>query len=396
MSSPAACTIVRREHLAHARVTARSFARHHPGVPFYVGLADGPLADPAAEPFSVVELAETGVPPELAFRYEADELGYAVTPHLLARLLDRGHDRVLWFKRESLVTGSHAPVLAQLDSAAIVLTPHLLSPLAGSESGRELDVLLAGTYNLGTLGLASAPPARALLAWWQERVRTHCRHDVAHGLHFEQRWMDLVPGLFAGVRIDRDPGANLGHWSLPERRVELDGDAVRVDGAPCRLVRFSGYDLDAAPGAATRYNGRLTLATMGPAAALFARYREAVLAAGHAEASALPYAFACFDNGVAVPAVARAAHAALGDAAAAFGDPFATAPAGSFWRWLTGPDPELPGVTRLWAHAVRARADVRRAYVRPDGLDLRGLGGWAEATGRDEHGIPPGFPLLAA
>jgi hypothetical protein len=394
----AACTIIDKRQLAHARVTARSFARHNPGMPFFTGVADrvDGAFDPAHEPFETVELAELGLPVAAAmpFRLAADELAYAITPFLLEHLLDRGFDRVLFFKRESLVTGSHAPSLALLDDAAILLTPHLLTALAGEESGRELDVLLAGTFNVGFLGVAEAVATRAMLRWWQERLREHCRHDVAHGLHFEQRWVDLVPGMFDGVRIVRDPAASIGHWSLPERRVEVDGDHVLVDGRPSRLVRFSGYDLDH-PGAATRYDSRLALADAGPAAALFERYRALVLAAGHAEAAALPYAFGAFDNGVPVPATARALHAGLGAAAAAFGDPFATAGPRSFWAWLTGPDRDLAPVSRLWASVVRTRPDVLAAYATAEGLDLRGLGGWVQTTGGDEHAIPPGFPLTA-
>ena len=394
----AGCTIVDKRQLAHARVTARSFAAHDPGIPFFVGLADrvDGAFDPAGEPFETIEIDALGLPAGAAmpFRHAADELAYAITPFLLEHLLDRGFDRVLFFKRESLVTGSHEPELTLLRSRAIVLTPHLLEPLAGEESARELGVLLAGTFNLGFLGVAEAPPARAMLRWWQERLREHCRHDVAHGLHFEQRWVDLVPGMFDGVHIQRDPGANVGHWSLPERRVEVDGDGVRVDGRPCRLVRFSGYDLDD-PGAATRYDTRLRLDDMGPAAALFRRYRELVLAAGHAAAAALPYAFGRFDNGVPVPQLARSLHAGLGARAAAFGDPFATGSPASFWSWLTGPDEALAPVTRLWAHVVRSRPDVHAAYAAGGRFDLRGLGGWARNTGRDEHGIPHEIPLTA-
>jgi hypothetical protein len=392
LSVPAACTIVAKPLLAHARAIAASFARRHPDIPFYVGLtdrADG-CFDPAAEPFTVADADALGLPAAMRFRYEQQELSYAATPSLLRHVLDRGHDRVLFFKQESLVTGDHAPVLERLDRAAIVLAPHLLEPLA--DSRRELAVLLAGTYNLGFLGLADGPPARAFLDWWGERLATLCRHDVARGLHFEQRWMDFVPGMFDGVDVMREPGAVVGHWSLPERRVALDGECVTVDGTPCRLVRFSGYDLDE-PDWATRYDRRLRTGDLGDAGLLFARFRAAVLAAGHEEARGWPYAFACFDDGTPIPRAARELHAALGERGSAFGDPFA--PAGPFRRFLAEPDDELPQLTRLWAHVVRARPDVRRAYASDDGLDVDALGGWARTTGRAEHALPEDFPLLA-
>ena len=373
---------------------AASFAARHPGIPFYVGLADrvDGCFDPEFEPFTVLDADALGLPGALRLRYEQQALSYAATPHLLRAVLDRGHDRVLYFKQESLVTGDHAPVLERLERASIVLAPHLLQPL--DDSGRELGVLLAGTYNLGFLGLADRPPARAFLTWWAERLATLCRHDVAHGLHFEQRWADLVPGLFDGVEVLHEPGAVLGHWSLPERQVAVDGDAVTVDGEPCRLARFSGYDLDD-PGWATRYDRRLRTAELGPAAELFARFRAALLTAGHAEARAWPYAFATFTDGTPIPPAARELHASLGERAAAFGDPFAAG--GAFRRHLDEPDDELPQLTRLWAHVVRSRADVLRAYTAAGrGLDLDGLRGWASTTGRAEHALPDAFPLEVA
>ena len=389
----AACTVVAKPLLAHARVIAASFAAQHPGIPFYVGLADrvDGWFDPDSEPFTVLDADALGLPGALRLRYEQQALSYAATPHVLRAVLDRGHDRVLYFKQESLVTGDHAPVLERLERASILLAPHLLEPL--DDSGRELGVLLAGTYNLGFLGLADRLPARAFLAWWAERLATLCRHAVAHGLHFEQRWADLVPGLFDGAEVLHEPGAVLGHWSLPERRVAVDGDTVTVDGEPCRLVRFSGYDLDD-PGWATRYDRRLRTAALGPAAELFARFRAALLAAGHAEARAWPYAFATFTDGTPIPRAARELHAALGERAAAFGDPFAAG--GAFRRHLDQPDDELPQLTRLWAHVVRSRADVLRAYTAAGGgLDLDGLRGWASTTGRAEHALPDTFPLQA-
>jgi hypothetical protein len=210
--------------------------------------------DPAAEPFAVADADALGLGAAMRFRYEQQELSYAATPSLVRHVLDRGHDRVLFFKQESLVTAGFEPVLERLDRAAIVLAPHLLEPV--EDSARELAVVLAGTYNLGFLGVADRPPARAFLDWWGERLETLCHHDVAHGFHFEQRWIDFVPGLFDGVEVIREPGAVIGHWSLPERRVAVDGPHVTVDGGPCRLVHFSGHDLDE-PAWATRYDRRL-------------------------------------------------------------------------------------------------------------------------------------------
>jgi hypothetical protein len=57
---------------------------------------------------------------------------------------------VLFFKQESLVLARHDVTLELLDRDAIVLTPHLLDPLEGTDAKqRELGVIAAGTFNLG-------------------------------------------------------------------------------------------------------------------------------------------------------------------------------------------------------------------------------------------------------
>ena len=217
----AACTFAAKARLPSARVVARSFAEHHPGVPFFVPLADEVEGcfDPAAEPYELLGLDALDLPDLRArcFRYEREQLSYALTPTLLRCVLDRGFERVLFLKQESLVCGSLDEAVARLDDTAVLLTPHLLEPLAPE---RELTILQSGVYNLGFLAVADRPPARAFLGWWEDRLGTECRHAVEEGLHWEQRWADLAPSLFPDVGVLRDERVNVGHWNLPERSVE--------------------------------------------------------------------------------------------------------------------------------------------------------------------------------
>src|SRR4051794_29331732 len=299
----AACTIAAKARLPSARVVAVSFAEHHPGVPFFVLLADRVEGcfDPAAEPYALIGIDELALPDlrSRCFRYEREPLSYALTPTLLRDMLDRGFERVLFFKQESLVCGPLGDAVARLDRDAVLLTPHLLEPL-GAE--RELNILQSGVYNLGFLGLADRPPAREFLTWWEARLATGCRHAVEEGLHWEQRWADLAPSLFDEVGVLRDERVNVGHWNLPERSVE-----------DVRLFRFSGYEPDA-PGRATRHADRLATGALNGASEHFARYRAALLDAGWETARGWPYAFDRFADGSPVPEVARRLHDAAGHA----------------------------------------------------------------------------------
>jgi hypothetical protein len=396
MSRPVAATIAAKSWIASARVLARSFRERHPEIPFFVLLADEIEGrfDPAAEPFELVRLVDLRLPaPErFRFRHAQQELTYAATPFLLDHLLDLGFDRVLFFKQESLVVGDQGPWFDRLGERSILLTPHLLQPLAGAGAlERELAVLLSGVYNVGLLGVAATPTARRFLSWWGARAGAHGLHAVAEGQHFEQRWLDLVPAYFEGVEVVRDPGANVGHWNLPERCVELRGEAWFVDGRPLRLFRFSGYDPER-PLEVTRHSRRLTVPALGPAAAIFERYRRALDSAGWAETRHWPYAYGRFDDGVEIPQVAREVLRELGDGAARFGDPFATGGASSFRDFLEEPvdAPAEPRrrITRLWDAIYRRRPDVRQAFPDLPGADRDAFLAWTASSGLAEHGVP--------
>jgi len=352
MDKLAVATVVAKSFLSLARVLADSFRRYHPETPFFVLLSDevDGYFDPASEPFQVLRLADLDIPDLARFRfhYTRQELMYAATPYLLTYLLERGFSGAAFLKQESLVVGDLTPVLELLGRRSIVLTPHLLEPLCGKEGiERELNILQSGVYNVGFLGVSATPTARAFLTWWRERLFEHCRHEVPRGIHFEQRWLDLVPAFFDDVEVVRDPGFNVAHWNLPERKVMVGGDGVTVDGHLGRFFRFSGFDPER-PDAVTRYNDRLSMSNVGGAAEIFRRYVRLLEAAGYHETKGWPYAYGQFANGRPIGERARYLYRRLGRRADRFGDPFTTASLDNFFRWSRRRIGMLWTIKRAW------------------------------------------------
>lgn len=337
MQGVAVVTVVAKNYLSFARVLAQSFLRHHPGIPWFVALSDevDGFFDAGAEPFRLLRLDDLGIPdlPRVRFRCDRKQLAITSKPYVLSHLLDRGFESVVFLDPDILILSDLAELLLQVRHHAIVLMPHLLAPLSGPGSvERELNVLQSGVYNGGFVGISAGSTARAFLTWWQERVRVHCRHDLSNGVYYDQRWLDLAPVFFRGLHVLRDPSYNVAHWNLPERTISFTGASVTVDGRPCRFFHFSGFDPDE-PHAVTRYTPRLNLSNVGPAGELFRRYRGLLESAGYHKTKTWPYAYGCFDNGVAVPDAARQAYRQLGEGAGRFGDPFETASPDSFFHW---------------------------------------------------------------
>jgi hypothetical protein len=389
----AVATIAPSSYLPFARVLGESLRRHHPELPFFVLVPDRPpSAGEGVEHGSVLALDDLEIPdlPRFRFGYTPHQMAVAVKPYLLGRILRRGFEGVLFLDSDTLVLGDLAPLLERVARHAAVVTPHLTAPLVGADRvERELVILRAGIYNLGVLGVSAG--AGDLLAWWQQRLYRHCRCALDLGLHYDQRWFDLVPGMFADVHILRDPGYNVGHWDLPERGLDLVEGEWRVRGAPCRLFHFSGFSPDHAA-VVTRHSPRLTMAGLGPAARLFDRYARALSAAGWGAAGGASEEREQFDNGVAIPEIVRRIYLDL-SGAERFGDPFATAAAGSYFRWLLEacPSARKPArkVSRLWEAVHRQRPDLQRAFPEPLGADGAAFLAWTRRHGTVEYGIPP-------
>ena len=377
MAGIAVATIVAKNFLPFARVLARSISAHHPTVPFFAVLADRVDSRfvAADEPFETVLLDDLGIPAlqRLCFGYSRQQLTIAVKPYLLKHLLGRGFTTAIFLDADILVLNSLQPLFDETSAHAIALTPHLLEPPAtGDRYARELNILQSGVYNGGFVGVSQHESAHRFLDWWADRLETHCLHDVPRGMHYDQRWLDLVPSLFDDVHIVRDPRCNVAYWNLLERRFTLLPHGGPDDDRRCRFFHFSGFEPDH-PQNVTRYARHLTVASIGPAESLFARYADLLLAEGFFACRMWPYGYAAFDNGVSIPEAARQLYRELDAAVDQFGDPFQASGSHSYFGWLNGPAEAPPGstgsMTRLW-HAIYRRTTRFAAGV-PRGLRRR-------------------------
>jgi glycosyltransferase involved in cell wall biosynthesis len=334
----AVCTIVSKNYLAYARVLAESLRQHHPDSQFFVLLVDRVDGhfDPRAEPFCLVEIEHLPIPDvaRFCFQYNVVELNTAAKPYFLAHLFEKyGLRKVVYLDPDIMILHDLHKLSALLDEHAIVLTPHMLAPLDDQRHPNELDILKSGAYNLGFIALANQPVTHQFLHWWQQRLYTGCQANFARGLFVDQRWIDLVPGYFAGVHVLRDPGYNVAYWNLHERAVTMRDGQPFVNDGPCYFVHFSGYD-PTDPQRVSKYQERYTMADVGDAVQLFDRYGDRLLAHGFDTTRRWPYTFGSFDNGIKIPDLVRRIYLKLGDEAARFGNPFTTSGEDTFFRWL--------------------------------------------------------------
>lgn len=345
-------TICSNNYMPHAKVLAATVRRHHPGVPFFVCLADEPIEWPGLydEALTVVPARAIGVPDydSFTFRYDILELNTALKPFMFLHLMGcrsgtgagfggdardgpdgpRTFDRVVYLDPDIAVFAPLGGVLDALEGgASFVLTPHLYAPAEGDAApddpgaaragsydlGRfaaarcpEAGIMRAGAYNLGFLAAARCPEAVRVLRWWARRLRFYCVTQPEDGLFVDQKFMDLVPGFAPAARINHDPALNVAYWNLAQADLDDAGEGWTVGGVggcPLGFFHFSGFDAHR-PERLSKFTRRFQ-ADPPPLRRLLAWYAERLLAEGYGTVPSAAYAYGAFRSGTPIPAQVR-------------------------------------------------------------------------------------------
>lgn len=385
------CTIIARNYAAHARVLGESFKRAHPDGTFSVLVVDDPTGfiDSAEEPFEVLAIDEIGIddPERMAASYDVMELSTAVKPWLLRHLLKRpGVETVAYLDPDIRIFGSIEEIAHRAREHGVVLTPHFTAPLPRDEhKPSEEDILIAGTYNLGFIGLGDGETTHALLDWWSERLEHHCLNDPEQGRFVDQRWIDLAPGIWPGIDVLRDPTFNVAYWNLPTRRLEIDGEGYLVDGEPLRFFHFSGFD-PLRPGELSRHQNRIDVTHDPALSRICGEYAAELLAQGFKEVRDWPYGWDEMANGIHLDRPARSVHRNAVEAGALGDSVFTELGAARFTSYLTDSESESNGhqLVNRYAQALwDTRPDFRDIFPNIDGDKGADFVSWLRDTARD-------------
>jgi glycosyltransferase involved in cell wall biosynthesis/SAM-dependent methyltransferase len=382
------CTIIARNYLAQARVLARSFKEVHPDGNCTVLVIDDPAGyvDEAQEQFELLTIHDIGLPDaeRMAAFYDVMELSTAVKPWLLRTLLARpGYDSVSYLDPDIQVFSSLQKIEDEALRHGIVLTPHFTAPLP--RDGRrpaEEDILIAGTYNLGFIGLGAGKTADALLDWWSERLENDCVNDPANGHFVDQRWIDLAPGFWPDLFLLRETTYNIAYWNLPTRTLETDGEGYKVDGEALRFFHFSGYD-PRRPRELSKHQNRIKLTSDPALQRICDAYGALLKESGYEEAAKWPYGWESTASGLKIDRIARGIFRE-GVETGRFRDSlFEPAGARVFRDYLTEPvvGDGSAGVTRYAAALWEGRPDLRETYPDLAGQDGPGFIRWLHEFG---------------
>jgi len=221
----------------------------------------------------------------------------------------------------------------------------------------ETDILSAGVYNLGFLGLN--PDCARFLSWWSERLLREAIIDFPNMRFTDQRWMDFAPGYFDAF-ILKDETCNVAYWNGDTRPLRWTGSGMRSMAKPLCFFHFSGFNPEK-PDVLSLYqatNPRTRLSEQPALARLCGEYIEKLAAADYARWHRVEYGFDRAPGGLPITKAVRFAYRTAlraHEESEAPAPPNAFSDTARFVDWLNQPlRPETnPELTRYFSAILR-------------------------------------------
>lgn len=313
MSKNVVFTIVAQNYVGYALTLADSIKNSNPDVDFRIYFADGigpellkVLEKKDINYYNALELNPDAFL-KMAFYYEVTEYCTSIKPFIMKSLLSEGFDTVTYIDPDIYVYKDLSePVFSYLSTHSIFLTPHICYPIDDEFKPNEEIHLVSGTYNLGFISIANNDETMRFIQWWSERCENNCFNEQTIGLFVDQKWINLVPGLFNGVYISRHLGLNVAYWNMHERLYNQETSKINND-FNLIFFHFSGINVNNT-NIISKHQNRYTLSQRSDLKPLFDNYSNTVIENISSVGTLPTYRFLRYSNGKSISVLARRAY----------------------------------------------------------------------------------------
>lgn len=295
-------TIASRNYFAFVHTLMKSLEKTNPSWDRFVALADEMTDEFVARPrnFDLISLEELDLPDykKMLFRYTILEFNTAIKPFVFKMLLSKmGYDRIIYFDPDIFVYEKLNEIEDLFDRGEqIILTPHFTGLWKDDKLPDEVAIMQAGAYNLGFLAVANGEDTRSLLEWWADKLKYKCVVLLEKGIFVDQKWMDLVPGLFSNVAILRHEGYNVAYWNLSHRKASKKDNRYYFNNQILKFFHFSGLNPNDISNV-SKYQNRFDINNVGMVREIIIKYASDVTSNDFAIYSKYAYKYNEFDDG---------------------------------------------------------------------------------------------------
>ncbi|HJQ37745.1 MAG TPA: hypothetical protein VKB93_11460, partial [Thermoanaerobaculia bacterium] len=301
-------------HAPFTRALVESIRRHHPSAPVVVAVVDAPSRDAVAIDGAIVLTGREVFGSDFEYpslKFNAAELCCAAKPQLIDYLLRHSPaQRFVYIDSDIYVFAPLRAMIARLDDADFVVTPHTLAPFPTPEKFWETpslgELAHAGVFNAGMFGMRRGEAPEKFIATWKGLVVGPGAFMKSQGGQAEQNAFNWVTCFTESVAVLHDTAYNVAYWNLHDRSLRYEGGGRwTVDGEPLVAFHFSGFS-PSRPWQLSNHDTRYGLYILPSVARLRDFYLEQLETHDRGELRT-PYRFDTFPSGVRINSFMREA-----------------------------------------------------------------------------------------
>lgn len=217
----AVCCVCSRQYLPQALTMVWSLRQHSNRFSYHLFLSDitknngNGLIDKYPEiDFNFIDQFANGKILDNALMLTDLEFNTSLKAVALSNILKRYGRKTFYCDSDLYFLAEPLVAINRLDENRIILTPHQIAPVSDES---DFQMSRTGVFNSGFIAMAN-DEGIAAADWLSHKTSDYCLLEPEEGLFVDQKWLDLVPALFDGVCILRDPGYNIAYWNIESLR----------------------------------------------------------------------------------------------------------------------------------------------------------------------------------
>lgn len=170
-----------------------------------------------------------------------DKLRWALKPIWLSELLNDS-DKVIYIDNDIFFYSDPGFLFDELTHHSVLLTPHFY-PADPTKNQNWLEAnLRVGLFNAGFFAVNRN--ATEILAWWAECCMYKLTKSTSRGLFDDQKYLDILPVKFEGVKILKHKGCNLAGWNATEYSLVNQPTDLTIEGlTPIVFIHFADLSM---------------------------------------------------------------------------------------------------------------------------------------------------------
>ena len=387
-------TVCSMNHVPFARTLLESITRQHGAVPCVVTVVDAPARDAVAIDGAIVLTGRDVFASELdyaALKFDASELCCAAKAYMIDYLLLHSPaQRFVYIDSDIYLFSRLDAMLAKLDEADFVVTPHTVAPLPAPERFWEKpslgDLAFAGVFNAGMFAMRRSDDSARFIATWKWLVTSVGAFVKDQGGQAEQHAFNWISCWAESFAVLRDTAYNVAYWNLHDRSLRylggINGEPRwTVDGKPLVAFHFSGYS-PSRPFQFSRHENRYLFHLLPAVARLRDFFVDRLEANDRGELDTR-YRFDWFPSGIRIDALMREIFRTHEVFLRAGVSPWTPEGEAYYARALLSPIPYTGSFTPILVKTIQDRRPDLQAFG--EWFDPAPIMSWMSATGAREH-----------